>query len=285
MTMNAMMTQNRTILLIVAAALTLGFFAGCKSEYESLLVSNDVDAKYAAAFDLYNQKKYSKSAALFESMTVLVDGTEREDTVRYYWGLSNYRDRDYITAETNFSRFLEKFPQGSFSEDAAFYRLDCLFRSTYRYELDQAPTRACIIAINEFVKEHPGSQYLDACFSMVDDLTERLDRKALEEGKLYYNMEYYKSAHVDFKNILKKNSDNVYREEILYYTALSSYKYAKLSVAAKQRERFLVFVDDYLNFIGEYPESKFRHELDGLYRSAQRALGRGGAVTAEEGKE
>jgi len=273
------MTKKTTILL---GAMLLLCLSGCKSEYETLLMSNDVDAKYAAAFDYFNQKKYAKAASMFESMTVLVDGTEREDTVRYYWGLSNYRDRDYITAETNFSRFLEKFPMGSFSEDAAFMRLDCLFRSTYRYELDQGPTRACIIAINEFVKEHPGSRYTEACFQMVDDLTERLDRKALEEGKLYYNMEYYKSAHVDFKNMLKKNADNVYREEILYYTALSSYKYAYYSIEAKQRERYLVFVDDYLNFIGEYPDSGFRRELDGLYKAAQRALGRNAASAAEE---
>ena len=277
-----MTTTTKTTKLILLSLLALGFLSGCKSEYETLLMSNDADAKYAAAFEYFNQKKYGKAASMFESMTVLVDGTEREDTVRYYWGLSNYRDKDYITAETNFSRFLEKFPMNSFSEDAAFLRLDCLFRSTYRYELDQGPTRGCIVAINEFVKEHPGSRYTEACFQMVDDLTERLDRKALEEGKLYYNMEYYKSAHVDLKNILKKNADNVYREEILYYTALSSYKYARLSVAAKQRERFLVFVDDYLNFIGEYPDSKFRRELDGLYRSAQRALGRPGTVDTEE---
>ena len=278
------MTTKTTILPFGAMLLLLllGTLSGCKSEYEALLMSNDVDAKYSAAFDYFNQKKYARAASMFESMTVLVDGTEREDTVRYYWGLSNYRDKDFYTAETNFARFLEKFPQGPFSEDASFYRLDCLFRSTYRYELDQGPTRACIVAINEFVREHPGSRYTEACFQMVDDLTERLDRKALEEGKLYYNMEYYKSAHVDFKNILKKNADNLYREEILYYTALSSYKYARLSVASKQRERFLVFVDDYLNFIGEYPESKYRRELDGLYRTAQRDLGKGAAAPAEE---
>ena len=46
---------------------------------------------------------------------------------------------------------------------------------------------------------------------------------------------------------------------------MASYKYADLSVASKKKERFLVFQDDYLNFIGEYPESHYRKELDGLY--------------------
>ena len=46
---------------------------------------------------------------------------------------------------------------------------------------------------------------------------------------------------------------------------MASYKYAFNSVVSKQKERYLVFVDDYLNFIGEFPESHYRKELDNLY--------------------
>ena len=77
-----------TKLILASAALFLAI-ASCKSEYEALLNSNDVDAKFAAAFDYFNQKKYAKAAQLFESMSVLTSGTERDDTVQYYWGLSN----------------------------------------------------------------------------------------------------------------------------------------------------------------------------------------------------
>ena len=86
-----------TILLLAAAAV-----AACKSEYQLLLEGYDEDAKYAAAFDYFNQGKYSKAAQLFESLSVTTNGTERDDTIQYYWGLSNYRFKDYYTAETNF---------------------------------------------------------------------------------------------------------------------------------------------------------------------------------------
>ena len=70
--------------------------------------------------------------------------------------------------------------------------------------------------------------------------------------------------------MLKTNADNVYREDVLYYTAMSSYHYARLSVKEKQKERYLVFVDDYLNFVSEYPESHYRQELDNLYRKVEK---------------
>ncbi len=266
--------------LKLSAILVMGLLASmsCKSQYEILLASGDVDAKYDAAMDYFNQKKYQKAAQLFESMAVLTNGTERDDTVQYYWGLSNYRFKDYYTAESNFARFVENFPRSPFAPDANFYRLDCMYRATYRWELDQMPTRTCMATIQEFMRERPDDIHIPACQAMLTDLQERLDRKDLEAGKLYYRMEDYPAARVKLQNVLKANADNVYREEVLYYTAMSSYHYARLSVVNKQKERYLTFVDDYLNFVGEYPESKHRSEMDRLYRQVQKILGRSGEV-------
>ena len=271
--------KSRTIVLTVAV---LALLAACKSQFETLLSSNDVDAKYKAAMDLFNDGKYLKAGQLFESMAILTDGTERDDTVRYYWALSNYRYKDYYTAESNFAKFIEKYPQSPFSSDARFLRIDCLYRATYRWELDQTPTKNCLAYITEYVREYPGDgPHLEACLEMIKDLTDRLDRKAFENARLYYKMEDYLAARVALRNVLKDNAENAYREDILYYTAMSSYHYARLSVAAKQKERYLTFVDDYLNFIGEYGESKYRRELDAMYRRSQRALGRYDGVDEE----
>ncbi|MBP9997626.1 MAG: outer membrane protein assembly factor BamD [Bacteroidales bacterium] len=251
--------------IIFAAVLGLAAFSACKTQYDQLLEGNDVDAKYKAAFEYFNQGKYNKSAALFESMAIATAGTERDDTVQYYWGLSNYNNKDYFTAESNFTRFLSSYPRSPFSENADFLRLDCMYRSTLRYELDQTPTYKAMTAIGEYLIAHPTGANSDVCRHMLEELGARLDKKALENAKLYYKMEDYLASRVAFRNILKDDADNIYREDILYYTAMSSYKYALNSIAQKQKERYLVFIDDYFNFVGEYPDSHYRKELDGLY--------------------
>ena len=263
----------RTIVLTLAALAAAA--VSCKSQFETLLSSNDVDAKYKAAMELFNNGKYLKAGQLFESMAILTDGTERDDTVRYYWALSNYRYRDYYTAESNFAKFIEKYPQSPFSSDARFMRIDCLYRATYRWELDQNPTRNCLATIITYELEYPeAKEHLETTAKMKADLYDRLDRKEFENARLYYKMEDYLAARVALRNVLKDNAENRYREDILYYTAMASYHYARMSVQAKQKERYLVFVDDYLNFIGEYPDSKYRRELDVMNRRCQRALGR-----------
>ena len=265
----------KTTLKFAFAVFAVAFsLQSCKSEYEALLNGNDVDAKYAAAFDYFNHGKYSKAAQLFESMSVLTSGTDRDDTVQYYWGLSNYRFKDYYTAETNFTKFLANFPRSPFAEEAAFLRIDCLYRSTLRYELDQIPTQNAIGVISQYMVENPDNSHSAICRKMLKELNDRLDKKAYENARLYYRMEDYKAARVAFRNILKDDAENIYREDILYYIAMSSYKYALLSVEEKQKDRYMTFVDDYYNFIGEIPDSPYRKELDVMYRRAQKALGR-----------
>lgn len=255
---------------LIIAALAVVASVSCKSQFELLLNSSDLDAKYEAAFQYFNEGKYSKAATLFESMTVLTNGTERDDTVRYYWGLSNYKFKDYYTAETNFEKFIENYPRSPFASDARFLRIDCLYRQTLRYELDQAPTYKAMNAISEYVLEYPDNTHMQECKDMLEELNARLDKKAYEAARLYYKMEDYLASRVAFRNVLKDDAENMYREDILYYIAMSSYKYAFLSVPEKQRERYLTFIDDYLNFIGELPDSHYRKELDALYKKVQK---------------
>ena len=271
----------KSIILAVVAVIAM---SSCKSQYELLLNSNDADAKYKAAFEYFEAKKYNRASALFESLAALTDGTERDDTVRFYWGLSNYNYKDYYTAETNFQQFCESFPRSPFTSQARYLRLDCLYRSTLRYELDQQPTHKAMSAISEYILEFPESEHLQTCRDMLVELGERLDKKAYEAAKLYYKMEDYLAARVAFRNVLKDDAENIYREDILYYIAMSSYKYAYLSVPAKQKERYLSFMDDYFNFVGELPESSYRKELDMVYARAQKALGKHGVQDADDKK-
>ena len=256
----------------LAAVFMLLGMSSCKSEYQALLEGYDEEAKYAAAFDYFNQGKFSKASQLFESLSVTTSGTSRDDTIHYYWGLSNYRYKDFYTAETNFQEFTEKFPRSPFAESASFLRIDCLYKQTLRYELDQSSSVQTITAIGEFLNSFPRTEHLDECRDMLSDLSLRLDRKAYEGAKLYYHMENYLSAHYALKNVLKEDADNQYREDILYYTAMAGYKYALNSVPEKQRERYMTFIDDYFNFVSEFPQSKYKAELDGIYKRVNKII-------------
>jgi len=266
--------------IFIAAAAAALCIVGCKSRFELLLASNDVDSKYAEAWNCFNSKKYKKAASMFESLALLTPGTSKDDTVRFFWAMSNYRYKDYVTAEANFNSFIDSYPRSPFTSEARFLKLDCMYRSTYRYELDQTPTNLAIVAISEYIIDFPQSDRMEVCQKMLADLNERLDKKEFENARLYYKMEDYRAAKTALRNVLKDDSDNMYREDVLFYIAMSSYKFASQSVASKQKERFMEFVDDYYNFISEYPQSAYCKELDQTYARAQRAMK--GELTKED---
>ena len=257
---------------VIFSLLALLALVSCKSQYDMILNSSDADAKYKYAMQLFETKKYSKAAELFESLSMLTKGTDQDDTVQFFWGMSNYKYGDYVTAESNFTQFIATFPLSPFLEESQFLRLDCLYRGTYRYELDPMPTQKALSEMRVFQMENSGSLYHDKVAQMIDDLENRLDLKAYKAAHLYYHMEDYLAAHYALKNVLRDNADNRYREDILYFTAMAAYKYAANSIAEKQKERYMEFVDDYFNVVSEYPETKYRKELDNIYEKVQKIL-------------
>lgn len=259
----------KRVLIFVFSALTL---VSCSSKFEKLLTSYNYGEKYRTALQLYEAKKYSKAAQLFENVAMNAQGTPQEDTVRFYWGMSNYNMKDFATAQSNFSEFVQTFPTSPFAKEAEFRMIDCMYRGTYRYELDQRPTELALAYIDKYIIENRGTNYAKFCQVMKDDLEERLDKKAFEGARLYYHMEDYLAAHHALKNVLKDDADNQYREDILYYTAMAAYKYALNSVEEKQRERYMNFMDDYFNFVSEFPQSKYKSELDGIYKRVNKII-------------
>ncbi len=246
--------------------------ASCKSQFEALLNSNDVQEKYDGAFNYFNAGKYTRAADLFDQLLLATRGTSKDDTVQFYLGMSNYRFGDYTIAEANFDQFISVFPRSPFTEEAKYYRIECLYGSTYRYELDQLPSYKAMSAIDVFIYEYPQSKHLERMRDMLVDLQDRIDKKSFESAKLYYTIMDYKAAAYALKNVLKENADNNYREEVMYYIVCANYQYANQSIRQRQKERFLAMVDEYYNFISEFPESKYRGEMDDMFQKSQSYL-------------
>ncbi len=257
---------------MLAASVSVLCFPSCKSQYELLLESNDVQGKYKAAFEYFDAKKYTKAATLFDNLKIAVRGTAQDDTVNYYAAYSYLCARDVISAQQGFENFNSTFLRSPFYDDSRYMYVECLYDGTYRYELDQMPTHAALRALAEYSRDFPDSEHAERIAEIVDDLNGRLERKEYESAKLYYTIEDYKAAHYALKLVLRENAENRYREDIMYYMVMSAYKYALNSIQGKQKDRYMVFSDDYYTFISEFPESDHRKELDILAARVQKIL-------------
>jgi outer membrane protein assembly factor BamD len=241
--------------------------AGCGG-YNKILKSSDNELKYKAALKYFNKGDFARSTPLFEALGMPFEGTQRQDTVNYYEAKGYYMLHDYEVADSYLANFCRVFGRSKFAEEAYYLRAKNLYRMSFRSELDQANTVKAIAAFSEFHSKYPESELGKNDKNHFTELQNRLDHKAFMSAKLYYQIDDYKAAIVALRNSVKDYPNSQYKEEQMFLILKSSYVYAKKSVKKRQAERYIAAIDEYYNFMSEFPESKYSKEAENMYQEA-----------------
>lgn len=254
----------------------------CNS-YSHLLSSKDHEAQYRMALKLVNAGKYQRALPLFEEANPYFIGTVREDSAAFYQALANYKLGDFETSGELFDDFRRRFARSPFIQEAEYMYAMGLYHSALPAYRDQTNTNKAITAINDYLSRYPGSVKTDKLNDCLKDLTQRLYDKAFINAYTYYKIGRYKSAVVAMKNAAAKYPDSPHREELLFLTAKSSYMLARRSIERLQRERYLNAMDDYYSFVSEFPDSRFRKELDQMQERSKKFVATHPYVAPKEG--
>ena len=256
---------------ILPIALLCAAISSCSS-IQRVINTDDPDLIFSQGKLYYEGGKWDKAILLFEHCEPFLKGFPQEDSVAYYKAHSYFKSYDYLTSATLFDEFRRIYGRSVFIENAEALYAISLYEMCPGPERDQSTTAAAIIAISEFMSHHPESQQIQYFIEMTKELTWRMEERSFLNAYTYYKILRYDSAIIAFKNALKKYPDSHRREDIMYYIAMSAYKFADNSVASKQSDRFMSMLDSYYSFIMEYPESKHRAELDKAAEVAKRYI-------------
>ena len=261
----------KPVLKITVCTAVLLLAAGC-SGYNRLLKSNDRERMYRAALDYFEKGKFDKTLQLFEEIAPYYQGTAREDTILFYTADSHFRSGDYQLSSMEFDDLRKRFGRSPFVEEAEYKYAMGFYYLSPPANRDQSSTYMAISSINEYLQRYPNSLKKQLCLVRLDELQQTLYDKSYLNARTYYKIGRYKSAVVALRNALREYPESPHREEILYLTVKSCYELAANSVRALQRDRYLDMLDVYYTFVAEYPESKYRRELDRLQKTARAYL-------------
>jgi len=256
---------------IIPLVVVWALAASCSS-LQRVINTDDPDLIFQRGLEYYKGEKWTKAILLFEHCEPYLKGFPQEDSVAYYRAHSYFKNVDYQTSATLFDEFRRTYGRSVFIENAEALYAISLYNMCPSPERDQTTTAAAIIAISEFLSHHPNSAQRDYFLEMTHDLTWRMEERTYLNAYTYYKILRYDSAIIAFRNALKKYPDSHRREDIMYYIVMSAYKFADNSVASKQSDRFMTMLDSYYSFIMEYPESKYRQELDQAAEVAKRYI-------------
>lgn len=246
-------------------------FSSC-SDYNKIVKSTDYEFKYKKALEYYEGGEFVRSSTLLKELINIVRGTSRADKVYYYFAKSQFGMKDYMMAGHYFKSLIKEFPRSEFAEESQFMVGYCFYLDSPSPRLDQLVTQNAIDALQLFINLYPKSTRVEEGTRLIIELRDKLVYKSYLSGKLYFDLENYKAAVVALSSSLKDFPDTKYREELMYMLLKAKYLLAVRSVEEKKRERLSSALDEYYTFVDEYPESKYRKEVEKYYATTAKLL-------------
>lgn len=263
--------MNKYIITLLLVVVTL---ASC-GEYQKLLKSTDVELKYKKAVEYFDKRDYVRAATLFDAIASYYKGTERSEYVLNYLAKSYVGQKDYVTASDYYSTYVKTYPKGQFIMEAKFMIGYCYYLDSPDPRLDQTATNSALSAFYEYSELYPESERIQEVNKYIDELTNKLAFKEYLNAKLYFNLGNYggnnfESAVICAQNALKDFPSTKYREQFSMLILESKYELALMSVESKKMDRYRNTIDEYYNFINEFPDSKMRKKAEKIFNECSR---------------
>lgn len=255
----------------IFALLAILLIASCDN-YNKILKSTDVEVKKEAAKKYYNEGNYYKALPLLDELISIYRGQEELEEIYLIYCYAHYGQGNYMTAAYNFKNYYTFYPNSESAEEAMFMMAKSYYQLSPDYELDQTNTLKAIESLQLFVNAYPGSEKVEDCNTMIDELRAKLELKDFVAAKLYMDMESYKAASVSFENVLESYPDTERAEYLHFLIVKSNYLLAKNSILSKQQERYSKTIEAYQELENKFPESDYVRQASNYYESAMNAV-------------
>jgi len=225
-------------------------------KYSKIEKSKDVDYKLAKADEYYAKKSYRHAQELYESLFPVFKGTQKFEDLYYKYAYCYYYQGQYRDAENLFKGYLEVFPTSAKAEEIDYMRAFSFYKQSPKLELEQVNTVKAMNMMQSFINTHPGSERNKEATAIIDLCRQKLEQKEFRAAQLYYNLGQFRAAAIAFGDLLNNYPESLKGDEYKYMVVKSYYRFARLSIIAKQEERYGKVTTEYQDFIDRYPDSK-----------------------------
>ncbi len=240
---------------------SLFLLVSCKSKLEKLKATGDSKSIYKAAIAYYDKGKYADAQDLFESILNNFRGKEEAEILYFKYAYTHYYLKSFMLSNYYFKNFVSTFSNSKLKEEAEFMAAYSHFKLSPTFRLEQTYSEKAIDELQNFINTYPSSSRLDECNKLIDEMRKKLEVKAFDQGKLYYDMKQYEAAIKSFENMQREFPETNDLERIRFYVIQSKYEWALNSVLEKKEERLTNTNEVCQEFLNKFPKSKYSKEV------------------------
>lgn len=201
--------------------------------------------KFLKAMELYNKKKYSDAAKLFQEVIISMSG--KYEAIEASWLLSNcyFNSSNYRKAIKEFIKFYEVYPKNEKAEEALYLSIVCLNNLSARVYLDQKETFEAIEFSEEYIDSFPQGKFFDKVVRIKNNLKEKIDIKNISTVKVFFNLKYYNATLSLIEDIINEINLEFSIDELVKTATDTIIKIAKKNKkksSSKQIQKYLKFL-------------------------------------------
>ena len=259
------MFKKLGVLLIMMAVVV-----SCNKRFEKAMKSTDKDFILQTANEFYEEGKWANAIELYAKVSSAFSGTEHSADIAYKQADANFQDKNYRLAAHQFKTFYITNPTDPRAEEAAYRSAYSFYTDSPDYNLDQTSTYSAIDELQSFINAYPNSSRVEEANGYINELRQKLEKKAFEIAKIYYKTLKYKAAGIAFDNMLDDYPDTKYREEAMMYSLRSKYELAvNFSRFDRKELRLQEALTQYRLFTKAFPSSKFSDEANKINQKVE----------------
>lgn len=258
--------------VLIALVSLVVFSTACKSEFEKVRSSGNVNRIYEQALQYYENEEYQKAQTLFEIIISSFRGKQEAEEIYFKYAYTYYHLQQYILASYYFNNFSNTYATSDYRQEADFMAAYANYQLSPSFRLDQSYTRKAIDQLQLFVNTYPNSDKVQQCNQLIDAMRAKLELKAYKAAELYFNLREYQAAIQSFENVLKDFPDSENVENIRYMVIRSAFLLAENSFVEKQFPRYKEAIELAQEFLSRYDDSRYRDEVQQMLDKSRNAL-------------
>jgi outer membrane protein assembly factor BamD len=244
----------------------------CTNEFERVRTSNDPKLILKKANEYYKDKEYVSAQALYELAVQFYRGKAEAEEIFLNLSYTFYHTGEYITAAHYFNNFVSTFYNSKKKEEADFMAAYSNYKLSPNFKLDQTYSQKSIDAFQEFIAKYPDSKRISECNNLIDEMRAKMEKKAFQQGSLYYQIGQFQSAVRAFEIMLKDYPGSAYESEAKFLLIKSSYELADNSIEDKKEERFTETVVYCNKYMDKFKDKKIKQQVSEIYSKSNKHL-------------
>lgn len=194
--------SSLTALLTLAIVVSTATCAS-SSRYQGL----DAEGVYQLALESFEAGDYGDAAEALERLLLAFPSFRAGPEATLLLGEARFLDGQYITAASDYSRFLDRYPGHTRAPDAALGVCRSYAELSPISQRDQTYTEQALAVCSNVVSDYRGTEVVEEALAVAREMQDKLARKVFENGSYYMRREFYDSAIIYFEELLEAYPD------------------------------------------------------------------------------